>query len=134
MNTKNKIVLSLILLSIIFVFFILFTLKKNDLGSDNMNAGNSHLEYVYGTVDEIKLESFVITLDKPFGEDNVGLPSVGEKINIFMPIKETEETVINALKVGDSVKISIYGLYNIYNNNGIYSIIVIEKSQIMESD
>lgn len=135
MKKKLAAIIVLLIVGIIGIG-ILFVNNKRTGDSIKMNGGvgNSRLEYLYGVIEETRSESIVVSLTSPVSESDDFMPKQGDKVYLFIPEKEVQEEVLNAYAKKDNIEISVYDLNSIHFTNGLYSIVIMDSSQVRKQE
>ncbi|WP_321388009.1 hypothetical protein [uncultured Enterococcus sp.] len=122
---KKKPLLIIALLAILVLCTSVLSIKKR--------TGNSHLEYLYGYIKDVRSESIIIVLTRSFSESNDLTPRQGDEVYLFIPLKEVQEELLNSYEKGGNVRISVYDSNSIHNSNGLYSVVIMNSDQISKS-
>lgn len=108
--------------------------KTKSFFNRNESVGNSHLEYLYGVIKEIRDESIVISLTSSVSESDDLMPKFGDRVYLFVPLKEVQDELLNAYEEGENVCISVYDSNSIHTSNGLYSVVIMDSGQLSKSD
>ncbi|WP_339099694.1 hypothetical protein [Candidatus Enterococcus lemimoniae] len=101
-----------------------------------MKSGESfaHIRHLIGTITAIREESLIVNtateISSKQTSDDLDIPK-GSEIYIFIPFKEIREDVLKKVKTNEKVRISYS---NIAITNGVYTLTIVEDSQITKEN
>lgn len=107
--------------------------EENDA---SMKSGESfaHIRHLIGTITAIREESLIVNtateISSTQTSDDPDIPK-GSEIYIFIPFKDTREDILKRIKMNEKVRISYS---NIAITNGVYTLTIVEDSQITKED
>lgn len=126
-----------IVTTVLILLIIFMGCSKNTEENDaSMKSGESfaHIRHLIGTITAIREESLIVNtateISSTQTSDDLDIPK-GSEIYIFIPFKDTREDILKRVKMNEKVRISYS---NIAITNGVYTLTIVEDSQITKED
>lgn len=128
---KNRYVLIFLVLVMLLVIASKIQLNKKEEGLVTNSVGNAHLEYLYVQVEEVRSESIVVSLSKNISKERDDtLPQTGDFIYLFIPKETLQKDILTNITKGEKLTVSVYGRTDIYNNGGLFTIVIENIGQL----
>lgn len=130
-NHRKKLALSMALLLTMIVVTLIINNRTKEIPANA--EGSAHLTYIQCTVKDVRDESVVVRVLKEITDEEF-YPKVGENIYLFIPLESMQHDILANFSEGDDVSVSLNDLDTIHMDNGLYSIVIMNSSQINKID